>query len=346
MESTILYVYHPLDENEFDVEKYIQENIGDCKVYSFELESDSSNAMTALEKTCCELKPTVIVASGVAGVFAHQMSHYVRLIINPDDFSQFFDDEYMCAFDYIKQIQFRHVEAEKSHETHADYCNCWVYIANKEDWKFRYASYITNYYPNIQLYQAEIDNITKEVCDNIIIPFILFHVNKSESYDDGTAYTEYGRTLQPIDKDKFMYEEYRMEEGCITIEPEAFAGCQTLKSFYSANSIKRIGEGCFSDCINLEKLILPNDLKTIPANMCQGCTALKEIILPESCERIEDGAFLGTAIKLVEIPESIIYIAEDAFPKGCKFIVSRPMVNKAFHEISYMEMLDEENKDE
>lgn len=344
MKPVILYVYHPLDENEYDVEGYLQSCLPDYEVKSFEIEANPSDAMLALQKTCCELHPIVIIASGVAGMFAHQMSHYKRLIFNPADQASFFDDEHSYAYDDISRQQFRHIDAEKDQETHSDYCNCWLYIANRPGWKFWYHDYVQHYYPNVHLYPSDDDNLTKEICDNIVIPFIQFHGEMCETDEDGVIYTEYGRVLVGIDKDKFTSEKYRVEDGCVRIADEAFADCTSLKSIHIASSVKEVGNGCFSGCCNLEDIVWSPQMTEIPACVCQGCSSLKDTHLPDFCERIADNAFDGTSLKVIEVPESMIYMADDAFPKGTRFIITRPMANKTFHELSYTEIQeDEEN---
>ena len=60
-------------------------------------------------------------------------------------------------------------------------------------------------------------------------------------------------------------------------------------------------------------LTLPEDLKTISEEAFYGDSSLDEVVLPEGIERIESRAFANTSVKKVYFPDSLNYIAPDAF---------------------------------
>ncbi len=66
-------------------------------------------------------------------------------------------------------------------------------------------------------------------------------------------------------------------------------------------------------CASADELILPAGLVTIEEEAFAGDLALDEVILPEGLATIEARAFAGSGITRIYLPESINYIAPDAF---------------------------------
>lgn len=64
-------------------------------------------------------------------------------------------------------------------------------------------------------------------------------------------------------------------------------------------------------------LDLPGSLRQIGAEAFYGDASLSEAILPSGLLRIEERAFAYSALKRVNLPESIEFIADDAF-LGCE----------------------------
>lgn len=138
-------------------------------------------------------------------------------------------------------------------------------------------------------------------------------------------------------------------EGCIGIArltlPErltslgdrAFFGNSKLISvLFLGNSVQTIGSAAFQGCTALTDIQLPEGLLAVSANMFYGDSALKTIYIPNSVKFINDGAFryctglvkatfgtgietIGnyafseTAVSLLELPQSLSTIGDNAF---------------------------------
>ena len=62
-----------------------------------------------------------------------------------------------------------------------------------------------------------------------------------------------------------------------------------------------------------DTLVLPGDLTVIKESAFEGDSSLDEVILGDKVERIESRAFAGTGLHMITMPESVSYIADDAF---------------------------------
>lgn len=67
-------------------------------------------------------------------------------------------------------------------------------------------------------------------------------------------------------------------------------------------------------------LRLPANLRTIEAEAFYGDTSLNYLILPEGIQRIESKAFANSSLRRIYLPDSISYIAPDAFEQ-CPWVV-------------------------
>lgn len=73
----------------------------------------------------------------------------------------------------------------------------------------------------------------------------------------------------------------------------------------------------FSLCAKAEDTLqLPKDLKIIKANTFYGSTSIDKVLVPEGVSEIQSKAFANSTLKKITLPESITFIAEDAF-EGC-----------------------------
>ncbi|MBQ9680336.1 MAG: leucine-rich repeat protein [Ruminococcus sp.] len=98
----------------------------------------------------------------------------------------------------------------------------------------------------------------------------------------------------------------------------AFARCTKLKKVEITSSIQNMGMGVFDGCTALEYIrFRDGSLKDIPRQCCYGCTALNTVIFMNDPESIGPLAFgYCTALKRIEIPDSVTQIAGNAF-EGC-----------------------------
>lgn len=134
-----------------------------------------------------------------------------------------------------------------------------------------------------------------------------------------------------------------------TIDAGAFRGT-SLEVVYLPPSVQEIRENVFADTplkavvceegsyaatwaqengITAICLSADGDRQTLPAELLTVedsaffDTAITYLIVPEGCERIEDGAFANCEkLRVIELPDSIMFIADDAF-KGCEDFVIR-----------------------
>ena len=73
---------------------------------------------------------------------------------------------------------------------------------------------------------------------------------------------------------------------------------------------------CFTAAASATALLLPNDLRIIEEEAFYGACSFETVELPENVLRIESQAFAYSSIRSVHLPESLEYIADDAF-LGC-----------------------------
>jgi len=97
----------------------------------------------------------------------------------------------------------------------------------------------------------------------------------------------------------------------IGIGADAFKQCKGIQQLIIPEGIEYISEGAFADCSNLKKVILPRSLKQLSVES------------PSSRYRSSydrKGAFEGTAIYEIDLPNSIFIIGEKAFA-NCKNLI-------------------------
>ena len=109
----------------------------------------------------------------------------------------------------------------------------------------------------------------------------------------------------------------------------AFCGCFLLESVtIKSNVLKYIASYAFAECPSLKEINIPNSVTVIGEGAFLGCNSLESIILPENLKSIGgdryicifpntsiymNGAFSGTALRNIYLPESIEYIGVAAF---------------------------------
>ena len=65
------------------------------------------------------------------------------------------------------------------------------------------------------------------------------------------------------------------------------------------------------------RAVLPASLKEIRTEAFLNDQAIEKVVVPEGAEKIGSRAFADSGLKEIEIPESVTYIADDAF-EGCE----------------------------
>ena len=93
----------------------------------------------------------------------------------------------------------------------------------------------------------------------------------------------------------------------------AFEFCESMVSVTIPESVTDIGKSAFAMCTRLRKVTIPSKIKVIEESTFNACYSLNEVTLPKGLERIETSAFILTGISSIDIPDSVTYIAFDAF---------------------------------
>ena len=100
-----------------------------------------------------------------------------------------------------------------------------------------------------------------------------------------------------------------------TIEAGAFHSCKALVEIAIPDAVVSIGDLAFYDCVSLTsvKFGADSELKKIGNYAFSNCTSLESFNFVASVESIGTGAFKGSAIKEVKLPESVTSIGAQAF---------------------------------
>ena len=133
-------------------------------------------------------------------------------------------------------------------------------------------------------------------------------------------------------------ESISFNEGLTGISRNAFSGCSSLKSLVFPTTLGGGSDNAFENCTSLESVKFNGTLTTISEYMFANCTSLKtvemcdsivniserafsnctsltDVKLSASLETIQAGAFRGTAISEIVLPETLKYIYNPFY--GC-----------------------------
>lgn len=98
----------------------------------------------------------------------------------------------------------------------------------------------------------------------------------------------------------------------------SFAYCQSLTSVSIPKGVKYIKNGSFGECSRLATVKFLGSTTEIWYQAFLNCKNLTAITLPSSMKNINRYSFYGTGLTSVKIPANVIFIGDNAFPKGCK----------------------------
>ena len=101
-------------------------------------------------------------------------------------------------------------------------------------------------------------------------------------------------------------------DSVLTIGDTAFCFCESLKSITIPDSVIEIEKAAFDCCLNLENIKIGKNVKKIGADAFSCCWKLESVELPDGIEVI-DGAFSGSGVKSISLPDSITRLGEYAF---------------------------------
>lgn len=108
-------------------------------------------------------------------------------------------------------------------------------------------------------------------------------------------------------------EEVIFEEGCQYIGNSAFAQCNNLKKVKLPKSLLEIGNTAFCQNRAISEIIIPIHVKKIGVGAFSDCTSLTKVVLPDGLEVISQSLFSGSAIRELDIPETVLVIQSYAF---------------------------------
>lgn len=105
-----------------------------------------------------------------------------------------------------------------------------------------------------------------------------------------------------------------LPDSVLTIETNAFRGCETLEEIQFGSALKTIGSFAFYRCKSLASLALPDSVKTLETGAFQECTALKTAALGNGVKKLPIQLFRGcTSLETVELNPSLEVIGEQSF---------------------------------
>lgn len=100
------------------------------------------------------------------------------------------------------------------------------------------------------------------------------------------------------------------------IMPTSFMECE-VQEVVITEGMAVIGDSAFKDCFDLKQVIFPYSLREIQDNAFMGCGNLTTASLPAALEQIGKYAFAGTALKKLNIPQTVYWLGEGAYA-DCK----------------------------
>ena len=106
-------------------------------------------------------------------------------------------------------------------------------------------------------------------------------------------------------------------ENVKTIDKEAFAGSGLVEVTFSPG-VTVIGPSAFYGCNDLKNITIPGSVKNIDS-LAFARSGLMEVKLNPGVAVIGSEAFYSTALKEVNIPDSVVEIGDRAFA-GCKYL--------------------------
>ena len=141
--------------------------------------------------------------------------------------------------------------------------------------------------------------------------------------------------------------EVTLPESVTTLRTMAFRGCTNLRTVNLSNITtyeRLLFEGCehleiqnvtfpddmtaipdqiFANCKSIRAVTFPSQLET---NAFSGCSGITEINLPQSVTSIEYGAFAGTSISSIVLPNAVTVLSPRMF-KQCEQLTSATFSN-------------------
>jgi len=131
-------------------------------------------------------------------------------------------------------------------------------------------------------------------------------------------------------------------EGITSIAPYQFAGWPALESVILPASVKEIGQGAFEYAMNLTHVSIPEGVTAIEpytfhwtGAWAGGWADTLSVSLPSTLRSIGEGAFFGTRVSSIVIPEGVDSIANQAFSGTTLTSISLPSTLRYVGEYAF-----------
>ena len=125
------------------------------------------------------------------------------------------------------------------------------------------------------------------------------------NHPDGIVYIN--KVLYAYKGSMHKHTSITIEDGTISISPQAFSHCDFLTSVTIPNSVTTIGDMAFCFCTRLTSIAIPNSVTTIDFLAFANCNSLTSISIPNSVTSIGMKAFRDTPWYNNQ-PNGLIYI--------------------------------------
>lgn len=97
------------------------------------------------------------------------------------------------------------------------------------------------------------------------------------------------------------------------IPAQIFSGANTVTSLTIGSGVTEIGGHAFADCTGLPSIAIPDSVQTIRNFAFRNCNSATSITLGRALSTVMPGAFSGSKITELTIPENIIRLAGGSF---------------------------------
>jgi hypothetical protein len=119
-------------------------------------------------------------------------------------------------------------------------------------------------------------------------------------------------------------------QGVVEIEDRAFCGCSALIEL-KFDKLEIIGNSAFHCCRSLRSINMPS-IRRIEGGAFSRCYALTDVVFGVKLERIEDSAFVCTALRHIVIPlKDNLIIANSSF-NNCKDFSRVDILDEGIHK--------------
>ena len=134
--------------------------------------------------------------------------------------------------------------------------------------------------------------------------------------DSKLSSINFSETLATIGESAFRgtaITEITFPNSLTAVGDAAFEECGSLATVNFGTGLQSVSGLMFADCTALESIVIPVSATSIGQEAFSNCTKLKSITIPASVTKIEDGAFGGTAISEIVIPETTTELGAGLF---------------------------------